>query len=51
MMKTMSGIFQLQGRYRDQDPLLDFQSSLISSALKNLTNETFASIELNTSNA
>ncbi|CAM6021291.1 unnamed protein product [Sphagnum balticum] len=44
-------VFQLQGQYRDQDPLLDSQSSLISSALENLTNETFASIELSTSNA
>jgi hypothetical protein len=43
-------IFQLQGQYRNQDTLLDFQSSLISSALENLTNETFASIELSTSN-
>ncbi|CAK9216804.1 unnamed protein product [Sphagnum troendelagicum] len=44
-------IFQLQGRYRDQDPLFDSQSSLNSSALENLTNETFASIELSASNA
>ncbi|KAH8963422.1 hypothetical protein BDL97_04G009600 [Sphagnum fallax] len=44
-------IFQLQGQYHDQDPLLDSQSSLISSALENLTDETFASIELSTSNA
>jgi hypothetical protein len=44
-------IFQSQGRYRDHDPLLDSQSSLISSALENLTDETFASIELSTSNA
>ncbi|CAM6038974.1 unnamed protein product, partial [Sphagnum compactum] len=44
-------IFQLQGRYRDQDPLLDLQSSSISSAPENLTNETFASIELSASNA
>ncbi|CAK9276764.1 unnamed protein product [Sphagnum jensenii] len=43
-------IFQLQGRYRDQDPLLDLQSSSISSAPENLTNETFASIELSASN-
>ncbi|KAH8952988.1 hypothetical protein BDL97_08G000900 [Sphagnum fallax] len=43
-------IFQLQGRYRDQDPLLDLQSSSISSAPENLTNETFASIELSVSN-
>ncbi|CAM6027218.1 unnamed protein product [Sphagnum balticum] len=42
-------IFQLQGRYRDQDPLLDLQSSSSSSAPKNLTNETFASIELSAS--
>jgi hypothetical protein len=41
-------IFQLQGH---QDPLLDSQSSLISSALENLTNETSTSIELNTSNS
>jgi hypothetical protein len=44
-------IFQQQGRYRDQDPLFDSQSSLNSSALENLTNETFASIELSASNA
>jgi hypothetical protein len=44
-------IFQLQGRYCDQNPLLDSQSSLISSALENLTNETFTSIELSASNA
>ncbi|KAH9564112.1 hypothetical protein CY35_04G007200 [Sphagnum magellanicum] len=44
-------IFQPQGRYRDQDPLLDSQSLLISNALENLTDETFASIELSTSNA
>ncbi|KAH9530405.1 hypothetical protein CY35_U001000 [Sphagnum magellanicum] len=43
-------IFQLQGQYRDQDPLLDLQSSSISSAPENLTNETFASIELSASN-
>ncbi|CAM6059884.1 unnamed protein product [Sphagnum tenellum] len=43
-------IFQLQGRYRDQDPLLDLQLSSISSAPENLTNETFASIELSASN-
>ncbi|CAM6039223.1 unnamed protein product [Sphagnum compactum] len=43
-------IFQLQGRYRDQDPLLDLQSSSISSAPEDLTNETFASIELSASN-
>ncbi|KAH9555981.1 hypothetical protein CY35_08G145600 [Sphagnum magellanicum] len=43
-------IFQLQGRYHDQDPLLDLQSSSISSAPENLTNETFASIELSASN-
>jgi len=44
-------IFQPQGQYRDQDPLLDSQSLLISNALENLTDETFASIELSTSNA
>jgi len=44
-------IFQQQGRYRDQDPLFDSQSSLNSSALENLTNETFGSIELCASNA
>ncbi|CAM6039831.1 unnamed protein product [Sphagnum compactum] len=43
-------IFQLQGRYRDQDPLLDLQSSSISSAPENLTNETSASIELSAPN-
>jgi len=43
-------IFQLQGRYHDQDPLLDLQSSSISIAPANLTNETFASIELSASN-
>jgi hypothetical protein len=43
-------IFQLQDQYRDQDPLLDLQSSSISSAPENLTNEIFASIELSASN-
>ncbi|CAM6023160.1 unnamed protein product, partial [Sphagnum balticum] len=44
-------IFQLDGRCSDQNPLLDSQLSPISSSLENLTNETFASIELSASNA
>jgi hypothetical protein len=43
-------IFQLHGD-GDEDPLFDSQSSLISRAPENLTNETFASIELSASNA